>query len=53
MFYGFWINDKKIKSDKAGFESNRRNRKITMIIGIILSLTGIWLVIKSSKTRIF
>ena len=48
-FYGFWINNKEIKSDQNGFESNKRNRTIFLTIASVLSILGTGLVIKSKK----
>jgi len=48
-FYGIWINNKEIKSDQDGFESNKRNRTIFLSIASIMSFIGIGLVIKSKK----
>ena len=51
-FYGLWINNKEIKSDQDGFETNKRNRTIFLSIASSLSSIGIGLVVKSKKISI-
>lgn len=45
-FYGFWINDKEIKSDEIAFETNKKNKGIIMTIAFILSAIGIFSLLK-------
>jgi uncharacterized membrane protein len=52
-FYGFWINNKVIKSAEDGFESDKFDRGILITIGMILSVFGVGLLIMSRKKKIY